>query len=64
MASRHNKLVFYKDRKREWRWKFIARNGKQICKSSEGYKRFIDCETSFWLLQAQHFVVEGAPDNG
>lgn len=33
------KFEIYKDRKKEWRWRLKARNGKIIAVSGEGYKR-------------------------
>lgn len=32
-------LQFYQDLKGEWRWRFIASNGRIIAESGEGYKR-------------------------
>jgi uncharacterized protein YegP (UPF0339 family) len=42
MKKREPKIVVYKDRKKEWRWRLIAANGKAIANSGEGYKRRID----------------------
>lgn len=33
------KFVIFKDKKKEWRWKLLAKNGKSIAVSGEGYKR-------------------------
>ena len=33
---------FYKDHRGEWRWRIMARNGRCIADSSEGYKRLKD----------------------
>ncbi|MFH1897056.1 MAG: DUF1508 domain-containing protein [Candidatus Desantisbacteria bacterium] len=33
------KLQIYKDKKKELRWRLIARNGKIVCDSGEGYKK-------------------------
>jgi hypothetical protein len=33
------KIIVYKDRKKEWRWRLVARNGKIVAESGEGYKR-------------------------
>lgn len=33
------KFKVYKDKKGEWRWSLIARNGKKVADSAEGYKR-------------------------
>ena len=28
---------YYEDKRGKWRWRFLAKNGKIICKSSQGY---------------------------
>lgn len=33
------KIYFYRDKKKEWRWKAKHRNGNIIADSGEGYKR-------------------------
>jgi uncharacterized protein YegP (UPF0339 family) len=33
------KVVFYRDVRGEWRWKIVARNGRIVGASSEGFKR-------------------------
>ena len=33
----------YQDSKKEWRWRRIARNGKNVGSSNEGYKNKADC---------------------
>ncbi|MGK0188577.1 MAG: hypothetical protein ACI9R3_004388 [Verrucomicrobiales bacterium] len=38
-----DKWHFYQDKKREWRWKRVARNGRIVGSSSEGYKNRSDC---------------------
>lgn len=37
----------YKDAKKEWRWRIIARNGDIIAASCEGYKNKVDAEKEF-----------------
>lgn len=37
---------FYQDRKKEWRWRILARNGKIIADSGESYKRHAACKKS------------------
>ena len=32
-----SKLVYYQDRKGEWRWKLLATNGQIVAVSGEGY---------------------------
>lgn len=34
---------FYKDAKKEWRWKRTSSNGKEVGASTEGYKNKKDC---------------------
>ena len=34
---------FYRDEAGEWRWKVVARNGKIVVSSSEGYKGIVHC---------------------
>jgi uncharacterized protein YegP (UPF0339 family) len=31
-------VVFYNDKKKEWRWRAVARNGLIVADSGEGYK--------------------------
>jgi uncharacterized protein YegP (UPF0339 family) len=33
------KLELYKDVDKEWRWRIIARNGRTVADSTEGYKK-------------------------
>lgn len=33
------KFVVYLDSHNEWRWKLVARNGRIVADSAEGYKR-------------------------
>lgn len=41
----------YTDRKREWRWRLLARrNGKIVATSGEGYRRRVDCLRMFVKL--------------
>jgi uncharacterized protein YegP (UPF0339 family) len=35
--------LFYKDAKREWRWKRVAPNGRVVAGSNEGYKNKSGC---------------------
>lgn len=38
------KFIIYLDRKKEYRWRLVARNGKKIADSGEGYKRKLSCQ--------------------
>lgn len=34
---------YYQDRKKEWRWRLIASNGRIVAESGEGYKHKGSC---------------------
>lgn len=38
-----DKWVFYRDKRNNWRWRRIARNGKIVGASHEGYQNKKDC---------------------
>ena len=37
------RFVVYLDKNNEWRWKLVAKNGKTVADSAEGYKRKHAC---------------------
>lgn len=37
------KIVVYRDGVGEWRWRIVARNGRVVADSGEGYKRRTAC---------------------
>ncbi len=37
--TRRYRFVVYQDRKKEWRWRLVASNGKIVADSAEGYKK-------------------------
>lgn len=41
----------YQDNKNEWRWRFVATNGRIIAVSSEGYRAEPDCVNGINLVQ-------------
>ena len=43
----------YKDKSGQWRWRFVASNGKTIADSGEGYVAKSDCEHGINLVK-QH----------
>lgn len=43
----------YKDASEQWRWKFVAKNGKTISVSSESYHNLQDCEHSVSLMKEE-----------
>lgn len=47
------KFEIYRDtsRKREWRWRLRAKNGRIIANSGEGYKRLQGCEDAIDLIR-------------
>ncbi len=38
-----NKVHFYTDAKGEHRWRYVARNGRTLADSGEGYEHLGDC---------------------
>lgn len=41
------RIEFLKAKNREWYWRVFHRNGNEICRSSETYKRKADCVRGF-----------------
>jgi len=37
------KVMFYRDKAGEWRWRLKATNGRIVADSGEGYQRLRDC---------------------
>lgn len=46
------RVKYTKDRKGEWRFAFIASNGKTLAVSSEGYKRKADAVVALDLIMS------------
>lgn len=48
------KFEIYRDRskKREYRWRLKAKNGRKIANSGEGYRRKRDCERMIDLIRS------------
>lgn len=40
----------YKDAKSEWRWRLVARNGRIVADSGEGYASKSNCERARWRI--------------
>jgi len=55
------KFEIYKDKKDEWRWRFVAPNGRIIADSGEGYKWKGDCLHGIELIKkyAKKAEIEG-----
>lgn len=45
------KFVVRRDRKREYRWRLMARNGRIIAVSGEGYKRRADVVKAIYRVR-------------
>lgn len=41
---RTDKVVLYRDRKGEWRWRFVRSNGRTMADSGESYKRLVGAQ--------------------
>jgi uncharacterized protein YegP (UPF0339 family) len=37
----------------DWYWRFRSTNGKEICRSSEGYSSLDNCDNSIRVVQEQ-----------
>jgi uncharacterized protein YegP (UPF0339 family) len=48
-----SKFELYKDNAGEYRWRFVASNGKIIAVSSESYKAKADCEHGIDLVKKE-----------
>lgn len=44
-------FAIYKDKKNEWRWTLVHRNGNVMADSGEGYKRKSRCLTAIRSLR-------------
>jgi uncharacterized protein YegP (UPF0339 family) len=61
MSVRKKQLVFYKDKKKEYRWRTIASNGRITATSGgDGYKNFKDCVDGF----VTHFTIDWRTGDG
>lgn len=52
------KFHLYRDKKREWRWRLKASNGRVIAESGEGYKRKAGALAGIELVRAYASDVE------
>jgi len=48
--SNRNKIEFYEDQAKEWRWRITASNGEIVGASSEGFKALGDAEKNLELV--------------
>jgi uncharacterized protein YegP (UPF0339 family) len=46
------KYQMYKDSAQQWRWRYVASNGKTIAISSEAYVNKEDCKRSIEIMRA------------
>ena len=42
----------YKDKAGEWRWKLVAKNGRTIADSAEGYENYTDLQSAVSLIKS------------
>lgn len=50
MASKHHTAEVYPDGVNEWRWRLIARNGKILADSGQGYRTQGEAESATQLV--------------
>lgn len=48
-----SRFEHYQDNRNEWRWRFVARNGRTIAVASEGYRSEADCLNGIRLMQEE-----------
>lgn len=46
------RYALYRGRDGDWRWRLVARNGRVVADSGEGYRRRRDCLRGIRLVQA------------
>ena len=51
-------IVYYRDRRKKWRWRLLARNGRIVADSGEGYTRKFDCRAFFNRLVSGKLLVK------
>lgn len=44
----------YRDKNKQWRWSYEARNGLTIAVSSEAYHNRADCQRGIDIMKASH----------
>lgn len=49
MKTKHNTFTVYRDKRKEWRWRLTASNGRILADSGEGYKRKRDCLRGLYI---------------
>jgi uncharacterized protein YegP (UPF0339 family) len=50
MKPKYKLTLVLSSKNKEYFWRIVHKNGKEICRSSETYKRKIDCLTSLGRL--------------
>lgn len=46
MAASKDKVEYYQDKRGEWRWRMLSKDGKVVGAACEGYKQKSDCEAN------------------
>ncbi len=57
MMARPHRVEVYRDRGKKWRWRAIARNGREVGRSEQGYVRRGYCERRAAVLNPGITVV-------
>lgn len=52
------KFYIFQDRKGEWRWTLVARNGRKVADSGEGYKRKQTAINAVGRLRSQIMIAK------
>lgn len=63
---RHPRFVVYQDKQKKWRWKLVAKNGRQVATSGEWFARNkAGAIRAVWtavdtMIEAEQEDIEGA----
>lgn len=52
MVCKTPRFEIYRDKRLEWRWRFLAANGRKVADSAEGYNRRRDCYRGIELINS------------
>ncbi|WP_165229345.1 YegP family protein [Aquisphaera insulae] len=52
------KFTIFKDAKGEFRWRLLAKNGKIVADSGEGYKTKVSCKRGIEILKTEATAAE------
>jgi hypothetical protein len=65
VTGKPRKVHLYQDISGSWRWPAVARNGKTVADSGEGYEEYRSALGMAWALfeESVEYVTDPAPDD-